>query len=44
LGVKRYIGSKIVEIVADILGQFLFVGDFGWKTLYRFGCAKSLRL
>jgi len=40
LGVKRYIGSKIAEIAADISGPCLFIGDFGWKTLYRFGCAK----
>jgi len=44
LGVKRYIGSKIAEIAADISGPCLFIGDLGWKTLYRFGCVKSLRL
>ena len=41
---KRYIGSKIAEIAADMSGPCLFIGDFGRKTLYRFGCAKSLRL
>ena len=41
---ERYIGSKIAEIAADISGPCRFIGDFGWKSLYRFGCTKSLRL
>jgi len=44
LGVKLYIGSKIAEIAADISGPCLFIGNFDRKTLYQFGCVKSLRL
>jgi len=44
LSVKRYIGFKIAEIAADISGPCLFIGDFRWKMLHRFGCVKSLRL